>query len=425
MLDVVRHAQVQLGSALLVLVVCLGAMAWRNLFGRPLAPDVVVPEWLKGRSLSAALRARVARVTDLGLAGIAVALALLAMTAPRLDGTGLDRAQLLHETIQAKYHAELGWDGLYACAWAADRDAAAKVRGYDEVRRLELGPPPALTPRPEPELELQWSGDRLRRVRADKLERAAVVALVPAGGELMASGSAAKRLDCEQRFDEARWAALGTDVETLANMWRKGQDDGRNKDARTLRLREVFQGFGSASTPSRLARQRLVFAVLPFSAGSLMLLSILGGALVLAALALAAKAYGLRAAALVGILCFVEFAASPVASGANVSGALVLAAVLAGFSAAELDRWGLAGALLGFAAVELVWPTVVVLALLVKLIVDRVAERERAETIERQLMHLALGAIAAAAVALLISATLPGSFSNWSTSSRSSRAASR
>ena len=137
MLDAVRHAQVQLSLALLVLIVCLGAMAWRNLFGRPLAPDVVVPAWLKGRSLPERLRARAAKGTDLGLAAIAVVLALLAMTAPRLDGTGLDRAQLLHETLQAKYHAELGWDGLYACAWAADRDAARKIRGYDEVRKLD------------------------------------------------------------------------------------------------------------------------------------------------------------------------------------------------------------------------------------------------------------------------------------------------
>ena len=53
-----------------------------------------------------------------GLTLAAIVLALLMMTAARPSGAGLDHARVLHEAIQAKYHAELGWHRLYACAWA-------------------------------------------------------------------------------------------------------------------------------------------------------------------------------------------------------------------------------------------------------------------------------------------------------------------
>jgi hypothetical protein len=84
--------------------------------------------------------------------------------------------------------------------------------------------------------------------------------------------------------------------------------------------------------------------------------------------------------------------------------------VLAGFAACELERWGLAGALLGFAAVELVWPTLLVLGLLAKLAVDWLGGRPR----KRELTRLAIGAGASAGVFLLLSASLPGGFGNWS-----------
>ena len=99
-------------------------------------------------------------------------------------------------------------------------------------------------------------------------------------------------------------------------------------------------------------------------------LALLAGLATVAALVLVERAYGLRAAALVGIAVFVEFAASPIAGGVTPTGTLVVATVLAGFAAFELERFGLAGALLGFAAVELVWPSLLVLGLFAKLGVD-------------------------------------------------------
>jgi hypothetical protein len=83
----------------------------------------------------------------------------------------------------------------------------------------------------------------------------------------------------------------------------------------------------------------------------------------------------------------------------------VIAIVLAGLAAIELDRLGLAGALLGFAAVELIWPTLLLLALLAKLGLER----------KPKLIRLLIGAGASAAVCLLLSATLPGGFENWAT----------
>src|SRR5262249_28812896 len=104
MLDVARHAQIQFGLALLVLSLCLAALAIRNLFGRPPLPELW-RNWAR-------------RVLDGALVLAAIVLALLAMTAAGHRGAGLDHSRVLHEAIQAKYHGELGWHRLYGCAWA-------------------------------------------------------------------------------------------------------------------------------------------------------------------------------------------------------------------------------------------------------------------------------------------------------------------
>jgi hypothetical protein len=412
MLDVARHAQVQFSLGLLALLVCLAALAWRNVFGRPPAPDLVIPAWLKGRSIPATWRQRIRQLVDGGLAAIALVLALLSITAGRPDGSGLDRGRVLHEVVQAKYHAELGWDRLYACAWAADHDAERAFSWIEKARALELGPAPTLEPTPTPERELKFKPDgELHEVAvkpAVKVERVRPPADV--GGKLMPTRALADEAECEARFAEDRWLELGTDVAAVAAMWPEDGFEGRSKDARSFKFGAAFEDFGATATPARLARLRLWFSIVPVSARSLFVLSLLGGLLTLGALVLVERAYGLRAAALVGIVCFVELAVSPVASGAGIAASLALATVLAGFAAAELERWALAGGLLAFASVELVWPGLVVLALLTKLAADWVAGRPR----KRELVRFVIGASATAAILLLLSATLPGGFGNWS-----------
>ncbi|PRQ04303.1 hypothetical protein ENSA5_08690 [Enhygromyxa salina] len=411
MLDLARHAQVQFSLALLVLLVCLAALAWRNVFGRPPAPDLVIPAWLRSLSVPEVWRRRGRSLLDLGLVLAAIVLALASMSAARLDGTGLDRARVLHEVVQAKYHGELGWDRLYACAWEADHDAGTSLGGIQKVRGLSLDPAPELEPTVEAERQIQIDGDRKRKV---VVKRPPVKTERPpsdVGGKLLPAQAAAAQADCRARFDESRWAAFGADLAALGAMAPTYEDGTRESMAL------VFEGYGSTATPARLARQRLVFSLVPISARSLFVLSLLGGLVAVAALVLVERAYGLRAAGLVGIVCFVEFAVSPVAGGATVAGALVLATVLAGFAAAELERWALAGGLLAFAAVELVWPTLLIAALLAKLGVDWLGRRTaRAAPVRtNKLARFALAAAGTAAVLLLLSATLPGGFANWST----------
>ena len=88
----------------------------------------------------------------------------------------------------------------------------------------------------------------------------------------------------------------------------------------------------------------------------------------------------------------------------------MLAALIGGFAALELDRWALAGGLLAFAAVELVWPAVFVIAVLAKLGVDWLEGHPR----KRELIRFGLAAGATATALFLLSATLPGGFENWS-----------
>jgi hypothetical protein len=387
MLDAVRVAQVQFSVALLVLIVLLTALAWRNAFGRPLASDVVVPRWLRMPSLSDAWRRRARWLLDGGLVAAAAIVALLSITAARPSGAGLDRSVVLNELIQAKYHGELGWDGLYACAWAADRDGAKALKKIKQVRVLELGPPPQLEPTPKP--ERNQMGHLVRKSPQPPPE--------DIGGQLRPPKAAASMVNCRERFDDARWAALGADVAALVAMNPKA------------RLTKELQGHGPTATPTRLARQRLLFSVLPISGANLFVLSLLAGLLAVGALVLVGRAYGLRIAALVGIAVFVEFGASPIAGGATPTGVSIVAVVLAGFAAIELERWGLAGALLGFAAVELVWPTLLVLALLAKLAVDWAGGRPRG----RELGRFAIGTITSAIAFVLLSASLPGGFGNW------------
>lgn len=395
MLDVARHAQIQFGLALLVLSLCLAALAIRNTFREPHAPGLVLPAWL--RNFEPRFSPRLRRVFDAALAGVAVVLALLAMTAARPSGAGLDHSRVLHEPIQAKYHAELGWTRLYACAWAADHAAERALGKFSQIRSLTDEPAPQLQPKPEPNYRIEW-GEQPRKV--------AMVSGAPkrepppkdVGGELRSPGSAAKKAECEQHFDEQRWAALAADVASLRAM------------AANAKLGPAFQEFGSTATPARLARQRVVFSVVPISGGSMFALGLLGGLLCIGALVLVERAHGLRAAALVGVVCFTELAASPILGGASVSQPLALAVVLAGFAAIELERWALAGGLLGFAALELCWPALFIVALLAKLGVDWLEGRSR----RRELIRFGIAAGATALALLLLSATLPGGFGNWS-----------
>jgi hypothetical protein len=407
MLDVARHAQIQFGLALLVLSICLAALALRNVFGRPLAPDVVLPAWLRDWKLPEHWRRRARLAVDGGLVTVAGLLALLAMTASRPDGAGLDHGWVLREAIQAKYHAELGWDRLYACAWAADRDAERALGKFEKVRSLTIEPAPRLEPVPKPEYRIELpddesaDGDQAKPARKVAIPRTAELREPPpenVGGELRAPSAAAKQAQCKQQFDEERWAALGTDIAALRTM------------AANAKLGPVFHEFGTTATPARLARQRLVFSLFPISGGSLFALALLGGLLTVGALVLVGRAHGLRAAALVGTVCFIELTATPILGGVSVSGPLVLATVIGGFAAIELERWALAGALLAFAAVELVWPALFVLALLAKLGVDWLEGRPR----KRELARFGLAALITAAAFLLLSATLPGGFGNWS-----------
>lgn len=386
MIDVARFAQVQFSVALLALIVLSAALVWRNVFGRPPAPDLVLPKWWRTPSLSEVWRRRARWALDGGLALAAAIVALFSITAA--TPTGLDRGVVLHEVVQAKYHGELGWDGLYPCAWAADRDGQRSIVGVDKLRMLELGPPPELEPTPEP--ERNENGQKLPAPR--KLPPANV------GGKLVPARMTVDAVDCRERFDDERWAALGADVAALVAMSPEES------------LASELQGHGPTATPARLARQRIVFSILPISAGSLFVLSLLAGLLAVGALVLVERAWGLRVAALVGIAMFVEFGASPIAGGATPTGALVIATLLAGLAATELDRWALAGALLGFAAVELVWPSLLVLGLFAKLGVDWLAGSSR----KRELARLAIGVLASASVFSLLSASLPGGFGNWS-----------
>jgi hypothetical protein len=387
MLDVARVAQVQFSVALLVLIVLLIAVAWRNAFGRPKAPDLVLPKWWRTPSLSETWQRRARWALDGGLALAAAIVAVLSISAARPSGAGLDRSVLLHEVVQAKYHAELGWDGLYACAWAADRDGAKALKKIKQLRVLELGPPPVLEPTPKP--ERNETGHLVRKQPAPPPEGV--------GGKLHSPKATLAKVNCRERFDDQRWAALGTDVAAIVAMNPK------------VRLADELKGYGSTATPTRLARQRLLFSVLPIYGPNLFVLSLLGGLVALAALVLVGRAYGLRVAALVGLAVFVEFGASPISGGATPTGFLLIAVVLAAFAAIELDRWGLAGALLGFAAAELLWPTLLVLALLAKLAVDWAGGRPRM----RELIRLLIGAGASATAFVLLSATLPGGLHNW------------
>jgi hypothetical protein len=382
MLDVARHAQFQFGLALLALSVCLAAIAIRNTFGVLPVPD----RW----------RDRGRRVLDGGLALVAVVLALLAMTAARPNGAGLDYSRVLHEPIQAKYHAELGWNRLYACAWAADHAAERALGKFEKIRSLSSGPAPRLEPAPEPEYRIEL-GERPRKV-ATMPEDEREPPPEDVGGKLRGPAGAAKKAECEQQFSEERWAALGVDVASLRAM------------AADAKLGPVFQEFGSTATPTRLARQRVLFSVVPISGGSLFVLGLLAGLLSIGALGLVSRAHGLRAAGLVGIVCFTELAASPILGGASISEPLVLAAVLAAFAAVELERWALAGGLLAFASAELVWPSIFVVALLAKLGVDWLEGRPR----KRELVRFGAAVTIVGVVLLLLSATLPGGFTNWS-----------
>ena len=74
MLDEARLAQVQFSVALLALLVLLAALAYRNAFGRPPAPDLILPNWWRTPTLPDAWRRWARLALDGGLALAAVLL---------------------------------------------------------------------------------------------------------------------------------------------------------------------------------------------------------------------------------------------------------------------------------------------------------------------------------------------------------------
>ncbi len=270
------------------------------------AAALVAARWLARRievagPYTAQARVRFERRTSLAFV---VAALVAAVTYGARRGPSLDAESSFHDYLTSRYLPELGHHGLYAAALAADAETGLRYQGA-AVRDLDTG------------------------------------ALVPAARVL------ARAPTVRARFRPKRWVTFVADVK-----WFKHQ---LSVDRWSALLTES----GDRGTPARAAVVGLATNALSVrSDAHRVALAALDPLLLLAMLACVGWAYGRDAAALVAVLAGTHY----LVSGGHLVGAIPRAdaavCTVAAACCMRRQRYALAGALLGWAAVSRVFPLV-------------------------------------------------------------------
>ncbi len=314
-----------------------------------LAGAIAALAWLRRESQAGRMQARGDRFV--------VALALLSVLTYFNCGyfhgpSPIHPSEMFHYHLASKYFPELGYDGLYGAALAADAD----------------GPRPRF-------------GDieRVRDLRTGEIVPAAMVRGDPS---------------FRQRFSAERWQAFRHDLAFF----------------QSLNLPQGWQpslvDHGYNAPPARTLITWLVTsAVGQLTLGSATLLAFLDALLLAALIAVVFRLYGLRSAA----FCAVLFGANPLSTFDWIGGSLLrfdwLVLSGLGICALSRQRFALAGALIGSAAMLRIFPAFFALGVVLKGVFELLRTRSWPARTTRFLAGLALAAL----VLLVASAAVLGS----------------
>jgi hypothetical protein len=271
--------------------------------------------------------------------------------------------EFFHYYLGAKYFGELGYFGLYDCAALGDEEIAAEEDGRPRVR---------------------GSVRDLSDVLAVKTHAAAVS-------------------DCRHgprsRFSPARWSAFKSDLRELRRL------------VADERWSEVVTDKGFNPSPSFVLLASAVANVVPIRAGgapTYLLVTSLDLLLLVACFAALRSSFGATAA----VLAAVYFGATLLASFGWLGGAVLrftwVAAVVLALAAMRRGRWAVAGALMGWAVWDRVFPIGFAAGALVPVAVRSL----RSARHRRMMARFGMGLGATTVVLVLASAVVFGA-SEW------------
>lgn len=358
--------QNQLDLSLLMVGLFVGALVWRGIRrrefsltpGGPRKPllQFILPDL--DRQLS---EPSFSQWANRLITGALVVIALLASVnyfyGTRNNGIYVHRWDAFHTVIGVKYFEELGYDDLYKCSYAIDREGPHHFRAVREIR----------------DLRTNNMVDRDEHIAGH---------------------------DCNERFSPERLAQFRHDLDEFGTWSSKSQWKILMKD----------KGFNG--TPFYATVCKLLVTPIDVNLESLKRLAVIDPILMAIAFGVVAWAFGARTAALLAILFCVFFPNRFVHMGGSILRFDYVATLLIGFSALKKDRWGLAGVMFAWATMVRVFPAIFAVGVGIKIASDMLVGGKLRILPEHKQFFMWFGGTLA--VLFLISLVgLHGGFENW------------
>lgn len=357
----------QLDIALAMLGLFLLALLWRGLRRREfsIAPggqrktlmQVIAPELDKSLAKPEFLMWANRLIT-----GVLVVVALLASVnyfyGTRNNGVYVHRWDAFHTVIGVKYFEELGYDDLYKCSYAIDRDGPHHFRAVKDIR----------------DLRTNNFVDRDEHIAGN---------------------------DCKERFTAERLEQFRHDLDEFGTWSSKSQWKILMKD----------KGFNG--TPFYATVCKMLIAPMEVSIDGLKRLAIIDPILMVIAFGVVGWAFGARTAALVAILFCVFFPNRFTHMGGSILRFDYIAALLIGFAGLKKDKWGLAGAMFAWATMVRVFPAIFAVGVCLKIASDAFVGSRKLELRPEHLKFIGWYGGTLLLLFLISLVGLHGGFENW------------
>lgn len=314
----------QLDIAVLMVSLFLLALLWRGIRHRRLALEPGGPRKTALQVLLPDLDKNLAkpvfslwanRLINAALVVVAVLASVNYFYGTRNNGIYVHRWDAFHTVIGVKYFEELGYDDLYKCSYAIDREGPHHFRAVKDIR----------------DLRTNNFVDRDEHIAGN---------------------------DCKERFTPERLEQFRHDLDEFGTWSSKSQ------------WRILMKDKGFNGTPFYATVCKLLVTPIDVNLESLKRLAVIDPVLMVIAFGVVGWAFGVRTAALVAILFCVFFPNRFTHMGGSILRFDYVATLLIGFSALKKDKWGLAGAMFAWATMVRVFPAIFAVGVGIKIASD-------------------------------------------------------
>jgi hypothetical protein len=348
----VQYNVALLMSGLLLAVVILGTVVRSSFAGGKSAPHY----------LASLLRPRVRlwgkRTVGAVLLGIALLASCNYFYGTRNSPIPVHRWDLYHTVIGAKYLDELGYVDLYKCSIAIDREGPRHFRGTNKLRDLHT-------------LKHVDTREHLR-------------------------GN-----DCKERFTPERLKEFRADLDEVGS-WSEGNF-----------WKKLFADKGFNGTPFNAFVAKTLLGTVELNLDNMKILAAIDPVLMGLAFLVVGWAYGLTTATLAAIFFCVFFPNRFLHMGGSLLRFDHFAAMMMAFAFLKKKHWGLAGALLGWATLERVFPVLFFGGVCLKILSDVEASRKIEVKHKRFILAFGIVILSGFLISLVGSVGGFGSWESW------------